>query len=276
MRKFIKDENDPVLQLGLMLHEMVERMVAVEFYAYEIDIMEEQVYRYLNERQSIRSQYPTFMLRAKPKHHFISHYGQAIRSFGPLMSYWTGRFESKHRVAKSIAEATKNVINVSKTITERHQMRIASCYYNGMFNGTEFTLPSSIVKKEDIVDGNIPFMDLLKNFMAGKDVICNEVIFHNQVYKNGDIIVIDIKDSDSMKVGLIQTVILRGSSIYFMTKEYTARRHWLRYFECKSSIVSDISFIKASQLADYKPLIMRGTPERFVFNLHHYVSFVYD
>ena len=38
--------------------------------------------------------------------------------FGPPMSYWTGRFESKHRVAKSAAHAAKNVINITKTIRD--------------------------------------------------------------------------------------------------------------------------------------------------------------
>ena len=34
--------------------------------------------------------------------------------FGPPLAYWTGRFESKHRVAKSTAESVKNVINITK------------------------------------------------------------------------------------------------------------------------------------------------------------------
>ena len=34
-------------------------------------------------------------------HPFLySHYGRSIKMFGPPMAYWTGRFESKHRIAK--------------------------------------------------------------------------------------------------------------------------------------------------------------------------------
>ena len=29
-----------------------------------------------------------------------SHYGDCIKQYGPPIAYWTGRFESKHRIAK--------------------------------------------------------------------------------------------------------------------------------------------------------------------------------
>ena len=54
------------------------------------------------------------------------HYSMFIRKFGPLVGYWTNRFESKHRVAKNIAASSKNVINISKTLAIRQQMRMSS------------------------------------------------------------------------------------------------------------------------------------------------------
>ena len=71
IKSFILDKDDAVLSLSLLLHEVVERMVAAEFYAYEIDLLEEKVHQYLDLRKSIRLDYPNFMLNAKPKHHFI-------------------------------------------------------------------------------------------------------------------------------------------------------------------------------------------------------------
>ena len=49
-----------------------------------------------------------------------------IRRVGPPVGYWTTRFESKHRVAKNIAFSAKNVLNISKTLAVRQQMRMAS------------------------------------------------------------------------------------------------------------------------------------------------------
>ena len=58
--------------------------------------------------------------------------------FGPPIAYWTGRFESRHRIAKSLAESAKNVVNITKTVSERQQMRAVSVYYHGMFNFSSF------------------------------------------------------------------------------------------------------------------------------------------
>lgn len=32
----------------------------------------------------------------KPKHHFLEHYPQPIREFGPVAALWTMRFKAKH------------------------------------------------------------------------------------------------------------------------------------------------------------------------------------
>ena len=41
MMNFVVDNDDPILSLGLLLHEIVERITAVQLYTYEIDILEE-------------------------------------------------------------------------------------------------------------------------------------------------------------------------------------------------------------------------------------------
>ena len=71
MRKLAEDIefHDNVLGLGLLLHEIVERLVASEFREHEIDILEEKLYTYLDQRENVRRNYPTMMLNPKPKHH---------------------------------------------------------------------------------------------------------------------------------------------------------------------------------------------------------------
>ena len=71
IKKFIMRTDDPVLRLGLMLHEIVERLVALEFYEYEIDILEDQIISYLDLRKTIRDNYPNLMTNPKPKHHYL-------------------------------------------------------------------------------------------------------------------------------------------------------------------------------------------------------------
>lgn len=73
MRKLVNNfsEDDQVLDLGLLLHEIVERVVASEFREHEIDILEEKIYCYLDLRKKIRIEHPATILSPKPKHHFM-------------------------------------------------------------------------------------------------------------------------------------------------------------------------------------------------------------
>ena len=71
MRSFVGDRNDPVLALGLKLHEITERLTANEFQHYEIQLLKEAVLEYLDMRKEVRLEYPQFFKRPKPKHHFI-------------------------------------------------------------------------------------------------------------------------------------------------------------------------------------------------------------
>ena len=193
--------------------------------------------------------------------------------FGPVMSYWTGRFESKHQVAKATAEAAKNVINVTKTIAEKQQLRSASVFYNGMFNTLKFTLPEIVTHKKDLKDG-IPFLSELKAFMSEDSLICSEIFVNNQNYKLGDLLAIEIEDDYNIKVGLLKVILVKCNKVYFVLKSYDCERKFLRYFESTKQYEHCV-FREPCVLADFKPLIKRGTEKKFIFVLHHNISFVY-
>lgn len=55
------------------------------------------------------------------KHHFMTHYGTIIRKMGPIKAMSMVRFEGKHKALKAYAVQTQNFINITKTISERHQ-----------------------------------------------------------------------------------------------------------------------------------------------------------
>lgn len=54
-----------------------------------------------------------------PKHHFVEHYPQLIKSFGPLVSLWTMRFEGKHRFFKKIIRQTNCFRNILKSMAKQ-------------------------------------------------------------------------------------------------------------------------------------------------------------
>ena len=178
-------------------------------------------------------------------------------------------------MAKNTAETAKNVKNITKTITERHQMRVVSIYYNGMFDYHPYEIPEHVVNKRDIKEDS-DFNIQLKRSMGISDFLCKTVSVNNQSYKNGDIIIVGIEDSDNMSVGIIMSILVKESKVHFVIQRYKAKRNWLRFFECEKCDDDIFEFIDCNKLIDFKPLIMRGTSQNFVFTLHHHVSFDFE
>ena len=203
-----------------------------------------------------------------------SHYGRCIKMFGPPIAYWTGRFESRHRIAKSLAESAKNVVNITKTVSERQQMRAVSVYYHGMFNFSSFSLPEVVTSKKEIAEDS-DFHNNLKRFMGDRDLICNNIVCNNQVFKNNDLIIVDITDCDNVDVGLIQTILIKENKVYFVIIRYKAKRNWFQYFESEKNGNPVCEFVESNKIVDFKPLIMRGTVNNFRFVFHHNVSYDY-
>ena len=53
--------------------------------------------------------------------HFLTHYGDHCRDFGPMVNYWSFRFESKHGYFKDISSRMKCRRNILKTFAQKHQ-----------------------------------------------------------------------------------------------------------------------------------------------------------
>ena len=212
IKPFIKDFESQVLALGLKLAEIVERVTADKFELYEVDVFEEKILDYLEHRKLVFEDFPELLGKVKPKHHFLVHYPDAIRKFGPPLSFWTGRFESKHRVAKGTAESAKNFKNISLTISVRQQMRMASVFYNGYLETAEVKYPENVKTIDDLEDDSV-FNSSLRSFMGEKDFICNEVVIKSQEYQSGDVVVTKAIDRDNLLVSVIQTILVKNKYI---------------------------------------------------------------
>ena len=98
MKGFLSDNvdlssEDEILLWILKLVDIINRLCAKEFRDHEIDALENEIVEYLDQRKELFVQYPLILGTPKPKHHLLTHYGQAVRLFGPPLTYWTGRFE---------------------------------------------------------------------------------------------------------------------------------------------------------------------------------------
>ena len=80
--------------------------------------------------------------------------------------------------------------------------------------------------------------------------------------------------NNSPSVGIILSILIKDVKVYFLIKRYRAIRNWLQYFESEKND-NIYEFIDSMCLVDFKPLIMRGTSDNFLFTLHHHISFDY-
>ncbi|KAG1673824.1 hypothetical protein GQR58_015387 [Nymphon striatum] len=79
--------------------------------------------------ESFRQSFPEETI--KPKMHFMLHYPQQMKNFGPLIHLQTIRFEGKHNYFQELIYRTKNKINICKSLAVRHQ------YYQCLFNASD-------------------------------------------------------------------------------------------------------------------------------------------
>ena len=218
-------------------------------------------------------EYPELLGTPKPKTHFLSHYPMAIQLFGPPMAYWTARYESRHRIAKNTANSAKNYKNISLTISTRQQMRLSSIYYHGICPRTDIVLSQRSTMK-GALDGKGHFESLILPYMSSSDSLCTEIEIKSQMYRAGQIVVIEQLSLDEMKVGLIVSILLKERSTHFVTKQFFAEREFLQYYRAASDD-PPLTIQDVSKLADYKPLVNHGTSSQVFFCLHHHISYTF-
>ena len=175
-------------------------------------------------------------------------------------------------MAKNIVESAKNFKNVSLTVSQRQQMRMASIYYSGMFETYKHVILGKATSCKNLTEKG-DFWDKIREFIGDDDTVCEEILVFGQKYKKGDVIVIEVfQGGDALKVGLVQMFLVRGEKVYFAVREYVSRKTELGFY-VTMHVSAETKFI--ATLADTKPLIMRGTTSKFQFVLHHHVSFDY-
>lgn len=68
----------------------------------------------------------------KPKYHFMVHYCTIMRVVGPLKQIWCMRYESKHRQSKLSSNVVASRVNITKTLSIKHQLALANTFLTGI------------------------------------------------------------------------------------------------------------------------------------------------
>ena len=143
-----------------------------------------------------------------------------------------------------------------------------------MFDTVELVISAKVTYKKDM-KGSTDLEKSIMPFLTDQDFVCGAVSFRSQMYKAGEIVVMQAYSQDELKVGLIMSVLIKEDSVFFVVKEYLAKRNWLRFFN-GSSEDPVLSIVDAKLLADYKALNNQGTSSQLFFCLHHHISHSFD
>lgn len=255
-------EGDGAWAVLMDLKEIVELVLSPAFTDESIQYLHTKI---RDHRQILQEVFTGFSLC--PKHHYIEHYPELIRCFGPLVHLWTMRFEGKHRFFKRVVHDTQNFKNVLKTLATRHQHMVS--YY--------LSAPSFFKPHQQISNITSVMVSVLPE--VAKEYI-QQKTDSSTIYSTSKII-IDGTDSGIgmfVSVGLdgglpqfckIEQILLVNNNVVFLCREHKSSYiEHLRSYELSPGnlTVHTISELKdTSTLSAYNTEgILLLTPKRFI------------
>lgn len=173
-------------KLLLLLREVVELVCAPKLSETQVLYLNRLVEVYVEERARL---FPMVALR--PKHHYLLHYPWLIMMFGPLIHVWTMRLESKHSFFKRCCRTKHNYINVTKTLSETHQLNQALMSTGTVLCG-EVELGSDSMPFDRKVFANNICSAVMNCSHLSSPLHCSAVLtFRGVKYSKDDFVVID-------------------------------------------------------------------------------------
>lgn len=144
------------------LLKIVQIVYSSEITESERKSLEVYVFQHLELIQEV------FKIKLIPKHHFLTHYATLILLMGPLIYMSTMRFESKHQELKELIKTSRNFMNVTHTITKRHQTKLtfkgdtylSKCQFGQKTPYHKIESKSDSCEKT-LISNNFPFLDKL-------------------------------------------------------------------------------------------------------------------
>lgn len=131
---------DNLLNLSLLV-QISHRLLAFEVNVSSINTLKFMI---LTHHTRFRALYPNSSII--PKFHFLVHAPAAIQNFGPCRVSWCMRYEGLNAWFSQAAGQTNNFINITKTLTQRFQVK--RCLEFGMGDNSHIVLGDKIFSPE--------------------------------------------------------------------------------------------------------------------------------
>lgn len=150
-------EQEEAWQLLMTLKDVVELAMSPTHTDESIGYFDSLIAEHRSRFKSVFTQEKVI-----PKHHFVEHYPQLIKAFGPLVSLWTMRVEAKHHFFKKIVWQTSCFRNV---LANKHKSMISYSHYGPDVMSRKCTLTVTKMTSIpiDVVNGDI---QKYKNFLV--------------------------------------------------------------------------------------------------------------
>jgi hypothetical protein len=264
----IQDTTDSIWQLILLLREMVEFICAVTMSDERVALMKDRIEDYIKRRMMCFPQ-----CKLKPKHHFILHYPELTLQCGPLIRLWTLRFESKHSYFKKCARSAQNFKNITKTLSEKHQL-LQAFYSTGSLFGEHVEVNGAVPFHANLCNKNV--LDSIQNcnelLDSSSKQVCESASVNNILYDKGMHVFV-CRDEDQLMSGEIKMILIQNTTEAFFVLElkntrYVANLGLLEVVDSRHDIWKCIA---AEDLMDLVPLNVYTIGLTKYLVLHHAV-----
>lgn len=249
--EIFEQHDDPVWQFLTAMVEMSRLICSTEISEDQISLLEYYIELYMQFRIEC---FPHIKLR--PKHHYIVHYPEQIKNFGPLRQLWTMRFEQKHSYFKQISKNLKNFKNITYSLVTKHQQMQVNCY------GDRF--------RKNIVCDNTEYLHKdMFNFKLPEcfEFVTKKIRFLNTEFKENDFIVIHLNNDENIKVLKITHIFIdnKYENAIFYGNEINM---WYNY---KTLLYESFDAFNVYAVANLKDLIVRNPVKMYYLKQKYFL-----
>lgn len=240
-------EDEPVWLMILDLKDIVELVLSLVHTDETLAFLECKISEHRQKHQEL---FPSKQLL--PKHHFLEHYPEMIRRFGPLVFLWTLRFESKHSYFKQVVRHTNCFKNITLTLASKHQLMAGYNTHIPSREKTNFQVTHvSNVAVEVLKDNVVHCLNARYPGITTLSVARN-VSYAGITYRNGMIIAHGSLCGFPEFAEITQICIIEDSLAFIAKKLSSWYHEHFRAFELVPS--HEICLIPHSELKDPHPL----------------------
>lgn len=242
-------EDDKTWGIILDLKEIVELLASGHFSEETLAYLECKI---SDHRCLLKEVFPDFHLL--PKHHFLEHYPKLIRRFGPLIDFWTIRFEAKHSFFKRVVHDSHNFRNILLTLSTKHQLTLAyhldlpSLFRPDLEVGHTAVVPPNALEHSmrqavELKYGNICLVSL-----------ATHACLYGTKYSEGMFLSVG-HTSGLPDFGKLVKIVVVSSKVSFIIEPYHAwYMEHLRSYELMKKQSSELVIVELHELNGYQPL----------------------